>query len=184
MEWAISKKVRILNLSLGGMGYNSAYEYALTRIVAAGIFPACSVGNDGLAATGSPGNLASAVGVGAIDSNGEVASFSGGGSIRWHNNLSQLIEVHKPDIVAPGVAVLSTLPQGRWGELNGTSMAAPHVAGVVALLIQAKPNAPLPALLDAIYSTAKHPSASQGGFDSHYGRGVIDPLGALERLTA
>ncbi len=184
IEWAISQKVRILNLSLGGVGYSSIYEYALTRVVAAGVLPVCSIGNEGLAVTGSPGNIASACGVGAIDSDGQPASFSGGGSIGLYNKLGQLLEVHKPDVVAPGVAVYSSLPQGRWGELNGTSMAAPHLTGIAALLIQAKPSAPLTDLLQAIYSTAKHPTAKDGRRDSRFGRGVIDPVAALERLTS
>ena len=184
MEWAVSRNVRILNLSLGGIGYNSAYEYAVTRIVATGILPVCSVGNDGLAATGSPGNLGLACGVGAVGSNGEPASFSGGGSISWYNQVGQLIEVHKPDIVAPGVAIFSSLPQGRWGEMNGTSMAAPHLAGVAALLIQAKPTAPLSDLLQALYSTANHPKALNGRADSRFGRGILDPVAAVKRLIA
>jgi serine protease AprX len=184
MEWVISQKVRVLNVSLGGLGYNAFYEYALNRIVAMGVFPSCSVGNDGLAVTGSPGNLGQACGVGAIDSDGKVADFSGGGSISWYNQLGQLLEAHKPDIVAPGVAVLSSLPQGKWDYLNGTSMAAPHVSGLIALLIQAKPSATLSALLEALYSTAKHPTGGERPRDSRYGRGVIDPVRALERLKA
>jgi subtilisin family serine protease len=184
IEWALSQRVRILNLSLGGAGYSSIYEYALARVVAAGVLPVCSIGNEGPAVTGSPGNIVSACGVGAIDSDREPASFSGGGSISWYNPLGQLIEVHKPDVVAPGVAVYSSLPQGRWGESNGTSMAAPHVAGIAALLIEAKPTAPLDALINAIYTTAKHPTATSDRRDSRFGRGVIDPVAALERLTA
>ena len=183
IEWVVSQKVRILNLSLGGVGYSSIYEYALTRVVAAGVLPACSIGNEGLAVTGSPGNIVCACGVGAIDSGGQPASFSGGGSVSWHNPLGQMLEVHKPDVVAPGVAVYSSLPQGRWGEMNGTSMAAPHLAGVAALLIQGKPTAPLTALLNAIYTTAKHPAATGNRRDSRFGRGVIDPVAALECLT-
>ncbi len=185
MEWAVSQKVKILNMSLGGIGYSqsSFYEYALARVVAMGIFPACSVGNDGLAVTGSPGNIGSACGIGAINRAGEVADFSGGGSISWYNSLGQLMQIHKPDVVAPGTAIFSALPQGRWDYLNGTSMAAPHVSGVAALLIQAKPSAPLAELLQVIYDTAKHPSSAEARRDSRFGRGIIDPVRALERLN-
>jgi serine protease AprX len=184
MEWAVSRRVRIINVSLGVTGYNASYEYALTRVVTTGVLPVCAVGNGGLAVTGSPGNLELACGVGAIGPDGKVPSFSGGGSISWYNSLGQLMEVHKPDLVAPGVGVYSSLPQGRWGEMNGTSMAAPHLAGVASLLIQAKPEAPLSKLIEAIYKTAKHPHTSNGKSDSRLGRGLLDPLAALEHLTS
>ncbi|MBM3236368.1 hypothetical protein FJZ31_08725 [Candidatus Poribacteria bacterium] len=184
IEWAIDQKVRILNMSLGGVGYNSVYEYALARVAEVGVFLSCSIGNNGTAVTGSPGNLSSACGVGAINSNREVADFSGGGSISWYNSLGQLMQIHKPDVVAPGVAVFSSLPQGRWGYVNGTSMAAPHVSGVAALLIQAKPSAPLKDLIQAIYSTARHSTAPEKRQDSRFGRGIINPVHALERLVS
>ncbi len=184
IEWAIEQKVRILNISLGGIGYNSIYEYALARVAEVGVFLSCSIGNNGPAVTGSPGNLSSACGVGAINPNGEVADFSGGASISWYNPLGQLMQVHKPDVVAPGVAVLPSLPQGRWGYANGTSMAAPHVSGVAALLVQAKPSAPLKDLVEAIYSTARHPKSSEERQDSRFGRGIINPVHALERLVS
>lgn len=182
MQWAIDQKVRILNMSLGGVGYSSIYEYTLARVVTMGILPVCSIGNEGLAVTDSPGNLGLACGVGAIDPKVKVAPFSGGGSISLYNLSGQLMQIHKPDVVAPGVAVYSTVPQSRWDYANGTSMAAPHVAGIAALLVQAKKSISLKDLVQAIYSTARHPSAPNDGHDSYFGRGVINPLRALERV--
>jgi subtilisin family serine protease len=183
-EWAISQGAKILNLSLGGAGYNATYEWLVSQVVQAEIFPVCSVGNDGVAVTGSPGNASLACGVGAIDHDGQVAEFSGGSSVSWFGPSGQLIQVHKPDLVAPGMAIRSSLPQGRWDYLNGTSMAAPHVAGIVALLMQAKPLASLSELVQAIYSSVKHPNINvPSPRDSRYGLGIIDPLGALARLT-
>lgn len=184
MEWLASKKVRIINMSLSGVGYLPDYEYALERLAALGIFTACSIGNEGLAVTGSPGNIMSACGVGAIDPEQEPADFSGGASISYYDPQGKRIDVDKPDVVAPGDAVFSAVPDSQWGYKNGTSMAAPHVAGVAALLLQAEPSATLEQLLIAIYETARHPGTKKPRRDSRFGRGVISPLDALKKLRA
>lgn len=181
MEWAVSRGVRVLSMSLGDSGYAPVYEYALGKVASLGVFVACSIGNGGLAVTASPGNQSQVCGVGAIDIQKQVADFSGGGSVSWFDALGRLVEIHKPDVVAPGVAVFSSIPERKWGYSNGTSMAAPHVAGIAALLTQANPSASLGQILDALYSTAKRPDTAIGR-DSRYGRGIVDPVRALEHI--
>ena len=72
--------------------------------------------------------------VGAIDHGGNVADFSSRGPVTADGSGRV-----KPEIVAPGVAILSSLPGGTYGESDGTSMAGPHVVGAVALLWSADP---------------------------------------------
>ena len=73
--------------------------------------------------------------VGAIDQFGNMGDFSSRGPVT--SDGSGRI---KPDIVAPGVDILSATPEGTYAQFSGTSMAGPHVVGVVALLWSARPE--------------------------------------------
>jgi uncharacterized repeat protein (TIGR01451 family) len=118
--------------------------------------------------------------VGATDSTDTIASFSSRGPITVDGS-----ERPKPDISAPGVGVRSCVP-GGYASMTGTSMASPHVAGLVALLISAYPD--LRGQVDQIESiierTALHISSTECGSsgipNNVYGWGRIDALAAVE----
>jgi subtilisin family serine protease len=104
----------------------------------AGIFVVVSTGNDGpnCSTVNAPLSLYDSVfSVGAIDRSGDVAFFSSRGPVTTDDSGRM-----KPDIAAPGVDILSSLPGGAYGSNSGTSMAGPHVAGAVALLWSADPS--------------------------------------------
>ena len=110
---------------------------AVRAMRAAGIFMVASAGNEGPACSTIDDAIATydeVFSVGAIDQFGNLASFSSTGPV--DGDGSGRI---KPDLVAPGVQVLSALPDDTYAELDGTSMAGPHVAGVVALIWSANP---------------------------------------------
>lgn len=177
--WAMRHDHRIaaVNLSLGGSLHASAAECdalippfteAMDRLVAAGIAVVAAAGNngrDGVAAW--PACISSVVAVG-----------NTGADDRRHgsSNWGALI-----DLAAPGVAIQSSVvsrPGGSdFGWLSGTSMAAPHVAGAVALLRAARPGADLPAILAALRETGR-PVEAAG-----VRRPRIDVAAAHERLT-
>ena len=121
---------------------------AVEALRSAGIFVVVSAGNDGPKCSSVSDPLAiypQVLSVGAIDRSGELALFSSRGPVTTDG--SQRI---KPDLVAPGVNVLSSFPGNTYAVESGTSMSGPHVAGVVALMWSANP-----ALIGDIESTAQ-----------------------------
>jgi subtilisin family serine protease len=122
-------RVDVANLSLGGGGGpDDPLSVAVDNASALGVVFAIAAGNSGGGHTiSSPGTARSAITVGAVDRNDVIASFSSRGP-----NMKDLAV--KPEVCAPGVSVVSSVPGGGYGSLSGTSMATPHVAGVAALL--------------------------------------------------
>ncbi|MGK3995482.1 S8 family serine peptidase [Sorangium sp. So ce1024] len=134
INWALSNGCRVISMSVGSDAppsnlYRMLGERALNQgaimVAAAGGSSQRSRGH--IARTGSPANVETILAVGALDSTLRVADFSPGGKI---------------DIVGPGVDVCSSwpLPSG-YSTISGTSTATAHVAGVIALLMQADPHA-------------------------------------------
>ena len=184
MEWCVRQGVKVLNLSLGGSGYNQAYDPTVHNLGLLGVFPSFSVGNSGLGVTGSPANHRDACAVGSVNRDNEVADFSGGGAFVWGEGEMYV----KPDLCAPGVAVRSAIPTAYvletgaepYDDLDGTSMAAPHVSGTIALLWEAFPQATVEHVKEAIYTTCRE--IGPGFHNMHSGRGLIQPMAALRKL--
>ncbi len=163
----------------------------VTNVNLAGIVTVHSAGNSG--PTCSTINTPAAIydasfTVGATDSNDSIASFSSRGPVTVGDNNPA-----KPDISAPGVSVYSSTVGGGYGNLSGTSMASPHVAGLVALLISANPDlaGDVDALELAIKQTAVPRTSDQecGGDSSTavpnhvYGWGRIDAWTAYQAVV-
>lgn len=115
----------------------TSLQLAVEALRSAGIFVVASAGNSGpgCSSIDSPIAIYDAVfTVGAVTQSGSITSFSSVGPVTVDGS-----ERLKPDIIAPGSEIISAFPNGSYAELDGTSMAGPHVAGVVALVWSANP---------------------------------------------
>lgn len=143
--------VDVVNMSLAGWGeYDSPLSEAANNAMEAGIVVVVAAGNDGsgYSTIGSPGNAQQVITVGATDNNDEIAYFSSRGPVRNANFV-------KPEVVAPGVDINSMAPGGGYILQSGTSMAAPHVAGGVALLKQLQPELTAQEIKTLLMTTTK-----------------------------
>jgi subtilisin family serine protease len=156
---AVDTGARVVNLSLGG-GYSqvvhSAVQYALDRgvtVVAAG-GNQYQEGNP----TTYPAAHAGVIGVSAMGPEGHSS---------WFANTGSYI-----DIAAPGEDVLSTVPGGRWGYADGTSMAAPFVSAAAALVRAANPTLSRAGVDSVLLATARDDSSGNGR-DHLFGEGLL-----------
>jgi len=168
---ANANPAEVINMSLGGGGAcGTTYQAAIDSAVSRGTVVVVAAGNENQNVSNSrPANCNNVIAVAATDRNGARASFSNFGT--------------GIDVSAPGVGILSTRNAGsttptteNYTLLNGTSMAAPHVAGVVALMQAA--SAKTPAQVEStLKSTARAlPGACSGGC----GAGIVNAKAAMD----
>ena len=145
-----------------------------------GIVPVFAAGNTGRSVN-APASYPESLAVGALGPRGRVARFSsrepaGAAQAGPVVGFSQAPGTGKPDLAAPGVEVVSSVPGGAWASLSGTSMAAPHVAGTIALLRQADPGLG-PAAVEAILRRTAR-DLGPAGVDGRGGAGALDARAA------
>ncbi|WKZ56762.1 MAG: S8 family peptidase [Bdellovibrionota bacterium] len=145
--------VRVANNSWGGGGYSAALYNAIAAAQGAGVIFVAAAGNEANDNDVSPSYPASyeldnVVSVAALDSSGNLAGFSNFGALGV-------------DIAAPGVGILSTVP-GGYQNLSGTSMATPHVAGALALLLAYQPTLSAAQAINRLYDSGVGLSSLQG----------------------
>lgn len=202
IQWVVQNKdkfdIKIMNMSLGGPAFQS-YEddpisQAAQKALDAGIVPVIAAGNSGPKAgtVGSPGNNPNVLTVGAFDDKNtveryddEIAKFSSRGPTKIDN-------LTKPDILSPGVMITAATAYGSvldthpsvphagpdYITISGTSMATPIMAGIVADIIQARPDLSPREIIQLFKNTAK----KLPGLDANQqGSGIVQPQDALAK---
>lgn len=192
IDWAIEKGAHVISMSLGFEYYEPLFPEVFRRVLDYGVLPVVAIGNEYHGNTSSPGSAHNALSVGAAErvaggrTRVEVAGFSSGASLSFPGEAVPLVT--KPDVVAPGVQVYSCIPPERtddgkhlYAYMDGSSMATPHVAGAAALIMAARPEAPVTTIMQALRETAEHPSGVNRP-DNRWGYGLIRPAAALAKL--
>lgn len=139
------------------------------------MLPVIAAGNEGPGATRSPGNYVKALSVGWANRDDTVDPDSSSG--RFKRKRQPIV----PALVGPGGDIVSAKPGGGHQLMSGTSMATPHIAGLAALLFEAKPDATVAAVERAINASCrKLPGVPEG----RQGRGMPNAPAALRHLLA
>jgi subtilisin family serine protease len=163
----------VINMSLGGVpSSDSPLDSAVDNATKAGLLCVVAAGNSaylGFGSIQSPGTSESALTVGATVAPDAVAGFSSLGPDPIHSSI-------KPEVVAPGVLILSTVLNNQTASWSGTSMAAAHVTGVAALLKQEHPLWTPDEIKAAIINSAHSVGDDVSVFAQ--GRGCVDALDA------
>jgi subtilisin family serine protease len=168
LDWAMSKGARIINMSFAGP-YDPILALALKKSYEKGAILIAAVGNQG---PKSPPLYPAAdkhvIGVTAVDENDQPYKGS---------NIGAQVAV-----AAPGVDVMVPAPSDAYQLSTGTSVAAAHVSGVAALLLERHPQADAATILEVLTSSATRLGANKR--DDRLGWGLVDPLAALAELDA
>ncbi len=179
--FAVENGADLLNNSWSGRGYSQILEDTFALAQASGCVNIASAGNSDFETSAfMPANLQSVIAVAAIDSNSEKADFSNFGM--------------KVDVTAPGVEILSLRARNTdfyengehivddiYYRSNGTSMAAPHVAGTLALMRALHPEFTPEQMRSALRFSAVN--FSDSGFDETFGHGMLNADAALDVST-
>ncbi|RLF75793.1 peptidase S8, partial [Thermococci archaeon] len=158
----------VISMSLGGSSDVQSFHDAITEAYTYGVVIVAASGNDGASSPSYPAAYPEVIAIGATDINDQVP---------WWSNRGV-------EVSAPGVDILSTYPDDTYETLSGTSMATPHVSGVVALIQAAYYNKyghilPVGTFDDLTTSTVRgilHVTAddlNSDGWDAYYGYGIV-----------
>jgi len=160
--YAVDNGADVINLSLGSSTPSSSIKAAVEYAHENEVFVVAAAGNDGTNEPFYPAAFDTVISVGAIDSSSTIASFSNYGSTI--------------DLVAPGVSIYTTNLSNNYTVKSGTSFAAPHIAGVLALILSSG-DVSYAEILERIIFTSS--DLGEEGKDDYYGNGLINAYYSL-----
>jgi uncharacterized repeat protein (TIGR02543 family) len=165
--YAVDNGAHVINLSLGSTYFNTATETAINYATSQGVFVVAASGNDGETSTAMmyPASYENTISVGAVDKTKTIAPYS--------NYNTQV------DLAAPGTGIVTTAIDGYTNVslVSGTSFAAPHVAGIIALYLSLYPQASIAEVKTRLYGTAE--DLGDAGLDIYYGYGLINAFSLI-----
>jgi hypothetical protein len=168
IDWAIAKGARIINMSFAGP-YDPLLQLALKKARDKGVVLIAAAGNMGPQSPPLyPAADENVIAVTAVDESDKL--------------MPQANQGPHVALAAPGVNVLEAAPRASYNFTTGTSVAAAHVSGVAALILERYPSLDLAALEEVLFSTARDLGAP--GRDPMFGYGLVDPYRALSALEA
>jgi len=155
LEWSITNGMDVVNMSLGSSSGSQIMHDAVIAVYNAGIVQVAAAGNEG-GPVGYPARYPETIAVSAVDDLDNIPYWSNYGP--------------EVDLAAPGVDITSTYKGGDYRALNGTSMAAPHVAGCAALVLENQPAYTPDQVLAVLAATADDIGLST----DEQGAGLVD----------
>lgn len=161
ITYAAEEDADVINMSLGGGGENQGMEEAIETANDEGTIVVVASGNEGQGNVSYPAAYDDAVAVGSVDSDESRSDFSNYGE--------------ELDIMAPGADIYSTVPGDDYETMSGTSMASPHVAGVMGLIRSAVPEISVDEAKRILNDTAQ-----DAGSENEYGNGIVDADAAVQ----
>ena len=161
--YAVDHGADVINLSLGSDFANPVLRTAINYAYENNVAIVAASGNDGINEKIYPASFDHVVSVSSVNRFQQVSTFS---------NYNDSV-----DISAPGEAIITTSINNTYVEVLGTSFAAPHVSGILGLLISYDPTQQVDKLYDRIFQTAK--DRGNEGLDIYYGYGIVDAYQAI-----
>ncbi|OGY87658.1 MAG: hypothetical protein A2319_04380 [Candidatus Kerfeldbacteria bacterium RIFOXYB2_FULL_38_14] len=178
IDFAINNGAHVINLSLSAFAGGGVFvdlQDALDEAETSGITVISASGNFSTNAPTIPAVFDKVLAVGAVQEN----TTQDNPDANYNTRLAYFSNFGKNDLVAPGARIMSTWPNNNYTENNGTSMAAPHVAGVVALLKEKNPNL-TPAQIRYILTTTAT-DLGEVGRDEKFGAGLVNAETAITK---
>ncbi|MCS4542397.1 MAG: S8 family peptidase [Euryarchaeota archaeon] len=170
IDYAVQNKADVISMSfiLGSSYSYASLAQACQNAYIKGVVLVASAGNHGSSGVFYPAKYPTVIAVGATDSNNKIA---------WFSSIGPEVE-----LVAPGIGIYTTAMNNKYEYVTGTSISAPQVAGVVALMRGINPSLSPDEIRKILRETAE--DLGTLGKDDYYGYGLVDADEALSRVVA